>query len=114
MSRLWNVLSLGIFLLTLGFLAVISVLYPALIPLVFVIPISIVVFGFWLVILAFIKKASKTTRYESPPLMVGGWGILLVSIGMLLLFPSSWILILAVLVFGVGLIAIAYSFMKKT
>ena len=114
MKRLWNVLSAGIFLLTLGILAIISVISPALIPLVWVLPLSIMIFGFWLIVLAFIKKTLKTTAYETPPLMIGSWGIFLVSVGMLLLFPSSWILIIAVLIFVIGLIAIIYSFMKKT
>jgi hypothetical protein len=114
MKRLWNVLSAGIFLIALGILAIISIISPTLIPLAWVLPLTILIFGIWLMILAFIKKASKITAYETPPLMVGGWGIILTGIGMLLLYPSSWILIIAILVLVVGLIAIVYSLMKKT
>ncbi|MCP8319841.1 MAG: hypothetical protein H3Z52_02725, partial [archaeon] len=101
------------FLLTLGILAVISRL-TALISLWQVLSLTIVIFGFWLIILAFIKKALKTTAYEAPPIMVGGWGIFLVSIGMILYTPEAWILIIATLILVVGLIAIVYSFVKKT
>ncbi|MCP8309225.1 MAG: hypothetical protein H3Z52_07000 [archaeon] len=113
MKMLWNVLSAGILLITLAILAIISIV-TALIPLEWVLPLTIVVFGAWLIILAFIKKALKTTAYEAPPLMVGGWGILLIGIGMLWLYPIMWILIIAILILVVGLIAIIYSLMKKT
>jgi len=113
MKRPWGVLSAGIFLVALAILAIVSTILPALIPLLWVLPLTIVIFGFWLIILAFIKKALKTTVYEAPPLMVGGWGILLIGVGMLWLYPSMWILILAILILVIGLIAIIYSFVKK-
>ncbi|MEM2872873.1 MAG: hypothetical protein QXD82_01745 [Nitrososphaerales archaeon] len=114
MKRAWSVLSAGIFLIVLAILAIISVLSPTLIPLGWVLPLTIVIFGFWLIILAFMKKTLKTSTYETPPLMVGGWGIFLIGIGMLWLYPSAWILILAILILIIGIIAILFSFMKRT
>ncbi|NWG08716.1 MAG: hypothetical protein HXX80_00100 [Nitrososphaerales archaeon] len=113
MKRLWNSLSAGVFLVTLAVSAIVSVVNPNLLPLGSVVPLTIFVFGLWLIVLAFIKRALGPSVYESPPLMVGGWGILLVGIGLMWLYPSSWLLIMAILILIVGLIAIVYSFMKR-
>jgi hypothetical protein len=112
--RSWSILSAGIFLITFGFITIISIINPVLIPIGSVLPLTIVIFGFWLMVLALIRKASRITAYETPPLMILGWGIVLISIGMIWLYPSSWILILAALIIVVGLIAIIYNFIKKT
>ncbi len=74
-------------------------------------PLTIVIFGFWLIILAFMKKTLKTSTYGTPPLMVRG--IFLIGRDAVAL-SKRIVLILVILILITGIIAILYSFMKRT
>ncbi len=81
-------------------------------------PILLAAYGVWLLALALLKQLARPSIYEYPPLMVGGWGILIGGTGFLWLLgiqTNGQIQALAVGLFivVVGVLIVAYSLVKK-
>ena len=81
-------------------------------------PFILAAYGVWLLVLALLKQLAKPTIYEYPPLMVGGWGILIGGTGFLWISTTIYggifsVLALAILAVAVGAILVAYSFLKR-
>ncbi len=109
-------MNIGAFLIILGLDIVL--VFGGLIPGGLFLPVILTVYGIWLIALALLKQLAKPSIYEYPPLMVGGWGILIGGTGFLWLVgiqTSGQIqaLALGIFIVIVGVLIVAYSLVKK-
>ncbi len=113
----WRTMNIGALIIIVG-LAIILVFGSAITRQDLFLPIILSAYGVWLLVLALLKQLARPSIYEYPPLMVGGWGILVGGTGFLwlsnALIPGT-LSILAVGIFAVavGVIIVAYSLVKK-
>ncbi len=113
----WRTMNIGAFIMILG-LAIILVFGGAIPRQDLFLPIILLSYGAWLIVLALLKQLAKPNIYEYPPLMVGGWGILIGATGLLwissALFGGGFsVLAIGVIAVAVGVIIVAYSLVKK-
>jgi hypothetical protein len=109
-------MNLGAFLIILGLDIVL--VFGGVIPGGLFLPVILAVYGVWLIGLALLKQLAKPSIYEYPPLMVGGWGILIGGTGFLWLIGiqtsgAFQALALGVFIVVVGVLIVAYSLVKK-
>ncbi len=112
----WRTLNYGAFLILVG-LDIIAA-YGNLYSWDLFLAVIFAAYGVWLLLLALIKWVARPSLYEYPPLMVGGWGILLGGVGFLwivarLTAGQLTLLGLGIFIVAIGVIVVAYSLVKK-
>ena len=115
--KAWATMNIGAFIIILG-LAIILVFGGAIPRQDLFVPIILLSYGVWLIVLALLKQLAKPNIYAYTPLMVGGWGVLIGATGFLwissALFSGGFsVLAFGVLAVAVGVIIVAYSLVKK-
>ncbi len=113
----WRTMNIGAFIIILG-LDILLVFGGAISRQDLFLPIILLAYGIWLLVLAGLKQLARPNIYEYPPLMVGGWGILIGGTGFLwissaLIGGAFLVLALGVLTVAVGVLLVAYSLVKK-
>ncbi len=113
----WRTMNIGALIIIIG-LAIILVYGGAIPRPDLFLPIILSAYGVWLLVLALLKQLAKPNIYEYPPLMVGGWGILVGGTGFLwlsaaLIGGSFSVLAVGIFAVVVGVIIVAYSLVKK-
>ncbi len=114
--KAWRPMNIGAFLIILGLDMVL--VFGGVISGGLFLPVILAVYGVWLIALALLKQLAKPSIYEYPPLMVGGWGLLIGGTGFLWILGiqtsgAIQALGLAIFVVIVGVLIVAYSLVKK-
>ena len=114
--KAWRTMNIGAFLIILGLDLVL--VFGGVVAGGLFLPIILAVYGVWLIAFALLKQLAKPSIYEYPPLMVGGWGILIGGTGFLWLLGIQTsgqfqALGLGVFIVVVGVLIVAYSLVKK-
>lgn len=114
----WRTMNLGAFIIILGLSIILVYAGPLSSRQDLFLPIILLSYGVWLILLALLKQLAKPNIYQYPPLMVGSWGILIGATGFLwissaLLGGGFAVLAFGILAVAVGVILVAYSLVKK-
>ncbi len=113
----WRTMNIGAFIIILG-VDILLVFGGAVQRQDLFLPIILLAYGIWLLILAGLKQLAKPNIYEYPPLTVGGWGILIGGTGFLWISSAVFggafsVLALGIFIVAVGVLLVAYSLVKK-
>ncbi len=113
----WRTMNIGALIIILGVDILLLVGPLASNPLLSL-PVFLLTYGVWLLVLALLKQLGRPSIYEYPPLMVGSWGILVGGTGFLWLTAALTngtvsVLALGVFIVIIGVLLVVYSLVKK-
>ncbi len=112
----WRTMNIGAFIIIIG-VDILLLVGPLASNAILSLPVFLLVYGVWLLVLALLKRMGRPNIYEYPPLMVGSWGVLVGGTGFLWLTAALTTGVIPALVLGVfivivGVLLVVYSLIK--